>query len=323
MSITTMPSRSTNIATRGLRFAWLEITGKCPLECIHCYASSSPQGTHGNMGCEDWLRIIDQVADLGADMVQFIGGEPTLHRDLPRMIQHARAAGLEVEVYTNLVFIRQQLWEVFERHGVQLATSYYSPVAAEHEKVTTLKGSHARTRANIIEAVSRRIPLRVGVIGVLEGQQVHPAVTELVELGVDKDHIGVDFLRQVGRGIRAEEANPAQLSQLCGNCTSGTIAISPEGAVWPCVFSRWLAVGNVREETLDHILNGQTFSQVAGELDEFFAQRQNEYCNPEGLPKDGVHCQPKCAPTCNPCNPSQGCDPHNTPCEPDNHCKPG
>ncbi|MGH3758578.1 hypothetical protein [Actinophytocola sp.] len=26
--------------------------------------------------------------------------------------------------------------------------------------------------------------------------------------------------------------------------------MSPEGAVWPCVFSRWLPVGNVREQSL-------------------------------------------------------------------------
>ncbi|PWK82464.1 hypothetical protein C8D88_11357 [Lentzea atacamensis] len=26
-----------------LRFAWLEITGKCQLSCTHCYADSGPR----------------------------------------------------------------------------------------------------------------------------------------------------------------------------------------------------------------------------------------------------------------------------------------
>ena len=36
-----------------LRFLWLEITGKCQLECTHCYADSGPKGTHGTMATRD------------------------------------------------------------------------------------------------------------------------------------------------------------------------------------------------------------------------------------------------------------------------------
>jgi MoaA/NifB/PqqE/SkfB family radical SAM enzyme len=72
-----------------LRFAWLEITGKCQLSCAHCYAESGPTGTHGAMSGADWHRVIDQAADLGVRMVQFIGGEPTLHPDLPELVDHA------------------------------------------------------------------------------------------------------------------------------------------------------------------------------------------------------------------------------------------
>ena len=60
-----------------LNFVWLEITGKCQLECLHCYAESGPGGTHGAMTAANWRRVIDECADLGVEMVQFIGGEPT------------------------------------------------------------------------------------------------------------------------------------------------------------------------------------------------------------------------------------------------------
>lgn len=29
-----------------LGFVWLELTGKCQLECTHCYADSGPSGTN-------------------------------------------------------------------------------------------------------------------------------------------------------------------------------------------------------------------------------------------------------------------------------------
>jgi hypothetical protein len=109
-----------------LRFVWLELTGRCPLLCDHCYAGSGPKGTDGAMLPEDWLRVINEVAQLGGRMVQFIGGEPTLHRSLPVFVDHALAGGLEVEVFSNLVHVSPQLWEVFAQPGVRLATSYYS-----------------------------------------------------------------------------------------------------------------------------------------------------------------------------------------------------
>lgn len=68
---------------RGLRFVWLEITGKCQLTCKHCYAESGPTGVDGVMLPADWCRVIDEVAQFGGRMVQFIGGEPTLYRRLP------------------------------------------------------------------------------------------------------------------------------------------------------------------------------------------------------------------------------------------------
>jgi hypothetical protein len=84
------------------------------MECRHCYAESGPGGTHGEMTTADWLRVLDQAAELGVEMVQFIGGEPTLCPDLPRLVGHALDRGLTAEVFTNL---STELWELFSRPG--------------------------------------------------------------------------------------------------------------------------------------------------------------------------------------------------------------
>lgn len=55
---------------RDLRFVWLEITGRCQLACIHCYAESGPKGGDGAMLPADWYRVIDEVAQLGGRHVQ-------------------------------------------------------------------------------------------------------------------------------------------------------------------------------------------------------------------------------------------------------------
>jgi hypothetical protein len=69
----------------------------------------------------------------------------------------------------------------------------------QHAAITGRAGSHARTKANIAEAVRRSIPLRAGVIDLTDDQRSAQAVVELTELGVPD--VGVDMLRQVGRGV--------------------------------------------------------------------------------------------------------------------------
>jgi hypothetical protein len=123
------------------------------------------------MSRNDWARVIDDVAELGVGMVQFIGGEPTLHPALPDLLDRALGCGLQVEVFSNLTHISDQLWDSFSQPGVSLATSYFSDIAGEHEAITTQRGSHARTKANIAEALRRGIPLRAGVIDLGGGQR--------------------------------------------------------------------------------------------------------------------------------------------------------
>ncbi|MPZ65683.1 MAG: radical SAM protein [Pseudonocardiaceae bacterium] len=220
----------------------MEITGKCQLACVHCYADSGPAASHGSMTCADWLRVLDEAAELDVGMVQFIGGEPTLHPDLATLVEHAVARGLAVEVFSNLVHVTPRLWETFGQPGVRLACSYYSDDASQHAAVTGRTGSHPRTRANIAEAVRRSIPLRVGVVNLGDGQRAEQAMAELTDLGVAE--VGYDRLRQVGRGIRTEWAS---MDQVCGHCASGVPkmcdpqcgpncgpACMPQGTRHPC-----------------------------------------------------------------------------------------
>ncbi|QSB04889.1 radical SAM protein [Natronoglycomyces albus] len=285
-----------------LAFVWLEITGKCQLACTHCYADSGPDGTHGPMRRDDWLGVIDQVADLGAGMVQFIGGEPTLNPDLPALIEHATARGLEVEVFSNLVHVSDQLWSSFGREGVRLACSYYSDRSSQHARVTG-RNTHARTKNNIAEALRREIPLRVGIVNLTDDQRTNQAHEELAALGVTD--IGHDHLRGVGRGVSNGKAG---IDQLCGNCTNDVLAISATGEMWPCVFSRWLAVGNVLEAPLGDILTGRDYARVRNELDAHFEARGSHQapCVPN-------MCNPQCGPSCSPaCRPTANCRPVGT-----------
>lgn len=64
------------------------------------------------MTTNDWHRVIDEAAAFGVRMVQFIGGEPTLHPNLPDLVQHAVDAGLQIELFSNFVRVTPRLWDL-------------------------------------------------------------------------------------------------------------------------------------------------------------------------------------------------------------------
>jgi MoaA/NifB/PqqE/SkfB family radical SAM enzyme len=326
---------------RDTRFMWLEITGNCQLECGHCYADSGPGKGSGKLTADHWILILSEAALGGVRQVQFIGGEPTTHPALPRLIEHAVAVGLRVEVFSNLVSLRKQVWQALTLPGVSLATSYYSASSETHDRITGRVGSHGRTKSNIIEALRLGIPLRVGVVQILENQDVQSAMDDLLSVGVQPDAITFDDVRGVGRGRESRECTTE--NELCGRCANGVLAIMPDGRVQPCVFSRGerFEVGDLLQDDFSSVLVSDRLYGVRQHLSSVFLDRARTGldCLPVEQPQNcGPACSPSCIPmgNCNPvvnpgpCNPQAGHPPRPEPpvrppgpvCGPYDRCSP-
>jgi MoaA/NifB/PqqE/SkfB family radical SAM enzyme len=274
----------------------LEITGFCQLTCAHCYAESGPGGGRGEMTTQDWERVIVQASALGVQVIQLIGGEPTLDPSLPRLVTAVLDAGMRAYVYSNLVHVTPGLWEVLSQPGVSLGTSWYSADPARHAEVTGSIGSHARTRANIAEAVRRGIPVRAVIIEVIAGQDATAAEASLRGLGVTD--IRVRPVQAIGRAARGSSGQDP--GELCGHCGLGRAAILPDGQLTPCVMGRWLECGNVRDSSLAEILSGEAWRRTMTVVPR---REQNPAGGLECPPdSDGNDCAP--ASSCTACSPA-------------------
>lgn len=268
-------------------FLELEITGRCQLTCPSlCYAKAGPKRDHGSMTADDWKWLISEAAELGVEKVQFIGGEPTQHDAFAALVHRALALGLQVQVYSNLFEVCDKHRELFAHPRVFLGTSYYSDDPAEHDRVTGRKGSHDATRASIVQALQRRIPLQVGVVEVFEGQRLVQARQELLAFGVRTGN--VDRVRSVGRG----ERHLPSTKDLCGGCGKGRAAVMTDGTVTPCVLGRFLPTGNAKSEGLAAVFGGQKWKDTAASVP----------------PRSATACPPNDSSDCNPAN-TEACNP--------------
>jgi MoaA/NifB/PqqE/SkfB family radical SAM enzyme len=327
---TDQPSKDAlDFSASPLQFLWLEITQHCNLRCMHCYTSSSPARKHTDI---DWLPVIEEAYELGCRQIQFIGGEPLTHPSILQYVRSARKTGFEfIEVYTNAALLSDAICDVLAENNVHVATSFYSAHAAGHEAVTLTAGSFAQTVAGIKRVLASEIPLRVGLI--LTGGDASQAemTSYLLALGVDRSAIQADYVRPVGRGSKMTPYE-SRAKTLCGACWRGKLAVSYDGACYPCVFSRDVTVGNLRQQSLTEIVTGHRLNafrmdygaEVLASRAVVFAGDDDANCTPQCDPAGT--CGPTCAPTdpapCNPWNCSPGPDPQG-PCAPCNPaCRP-
>ena len=76
-----------------------ELTYRCPLRCPYCSNPLGYRDVKEGLDAQDWTRVFQQAAELGALHVGLTGGEPTLRPDLAEIVAGASHAGL----YTHLV----------------------------------------------------------------------------------------------------------------------------------------------------------------------------------------------------------------------------
>lgn len=324
-----------------LDFIWIELTPKCNLTCVHCYADSGPTKPLDEvMSLGAWRDILHEASALGCRSVQFIGGEPTLHPQLTPLIDHCRELGFKhIEVYTNGTVLSPRLKNILTKAGVQLAFSVYSADPAVHDAITGVNGSHKKTLDTIRWARQANLDVRVSFIE-MPANAGHYQGTSKVLASVGVSKLGWDQVRGIGRGNELK-VSPKPLAELCGRCGNGSLCISSNGEIYPCVFSHTWPVGKASRGLVD-ALTGTYLKSFRGRLAPVLAQRSDAkkkgpkspkpqcepfeppqckpkrpVCGPD-LPKPGKPGKPEkpAKPACEPFKPPQ-CKPDRTVCSPD------
>jgi 12,18-didecarboxysiroheme deacetylase len=94
------------------------VTNRCNLKCLHCYAHATPAAAPDELTTAEGLALLDDLAALGAPVVLFSGGEPLLRPDLTRLIRHAVGRGMRAVISTNGTLITPRKAEELKTLGL-------------------------------------------------------------------------------------------------------------------------------------------------------------------------------------------------------------
>ncbi len=94
------------------------ITRRCNLKCIHCYAQAKDHSFAGELSTEDGRRLIDDLAGFGVPVILFSGGEPLIRKDLPELAGYAVNKGMRAVISTNGTLITPSTAQVLKDIGL-------------------------------------------------------------------------------------------------------------------------------------------------------------------------------------------------------------
>ena len=127
------PEEVLETAKRGkLLSAEIEFNRTCNYRCPYCYAA----GGDAVLPHDTAVRVIREVAQLGARKIVVLGGEPLLCKHLREYIELAGSLGMAAEIFTNAALIDEGWARFFFEHNCRVSVKLNSLDPAVQERLT-------------------------------------------------------------------------------------------------------------------------------------------------------------------------------------------
>ena len=182
------------------------MTNRCNLKCLHCYAEAAPHPAEGELTTEEAKRFIEDVAEYNAPVLLFSGGEPFMRDDLFELARYAKSLGLRPVISTNGTLITEEKARLAKEAGIMYVGVSLDGLKDVNDKFRGVDGAFDRAVEGMKNClkVGQKTGLRFTITkhnqGDLEG-----VLLKLKEIGVSR--CCVYHLDYTGRGKEIQEAD--------------------------------------------------------------------------------------------------------------------
>ncbi len=190
-----------------------ETTKACKLACKHCRAEAIENPLPGELGTEEGLDLIDQVAEFGAPhpILVFTGGDILMRTDIWELLAYASSKGIRVAVAPSVTpLLTPKTLDKFLEAGVKaISISLDSAVPEVHDSIRGIRGVWRRTVEMLAEAIDRNMRVQVNTVVMRDTVEYLPETLKLLlELGVGVWE--VFYFVPTGRGAFSLDLTPQE-----------------------------------------------------------------------------------------------------------------
>lgn len=146
----------------------IEVTRRCPLECLHCY-NNLPMGDieakRREMSKEEHLRVLDELVEMGCFWILYTGGEIFARKDFLEIYTYAKKKGFLITLFTNGTLINEQTADYLkEWPPFSIEITLYGRTRETYEALTKIPGSYDRCLRGIKLLKERGLPLKLKTV---------------------------------------------------------------------------------------------------------------------------------------------------------------
>jgi 12,18-didecarboxysiroheme deacetylase len=158
------------------------MTQRCNLKCVHCYAHAvDPSSQQDPISNEKAKEIIDDLAQFGAPVMLFSGGEPLVREDLVDLAKYATSKGMRAVISTNGTLITKSKARELKEVGLSYVGISLDGAEEVHDKFRGVKGAYKKALQGVenCQAEGLKVGLRF-TINKRNAQEV-PHLFDLIE----------------------------------------------------------------------------------------------------------------------------------------------
>jgi radical SAM protein with 4Fe4S-binding SPASM domain len=111
---------------------YIDVTNECPLRCLHC-CTESGSPWDDELSLSEINQLVDQIYEMQVNNVIFSGGEPMIRADLPAILEHAHAKGLNITLLTSGILIDDEWAKYLARLKIRVKVSLDGVTPQTHD----------------------------------------------------------------------------------------------------------------------------------------------------------------------------------------------
>jgi radical SAM protein with 4Fe4S-binding SPASM domain len=170
----------------------IEVTRRCPLECLHCY-NNLPMGDmeakRRELTKEEHFEVLDELVEMGCFWLLYTGGEIFARKDFLEIYTYAKKKGFLITLFTNGTIINEQIADYLaEWPPFAIEITLYGRTRETYEALTAIPGSYDRCLRGIKLLKERGLPLKLKTVATSINKHEVMAMRRFAE-----EELGVDF----------------------------------------------------------------------------------------------------------------------------------
>ena len=170
----------------------IEVTRRCPLECLHCY-NNLPMGDmeakRRELTKEEHFKMLDELVEMGCFWLLYTGGEIFARKDFLEIYTYAKQKGFLITLFTNGTIINEAIADyLVEWPPFAIEITLYGRTRETYEALTAVPGSYDKCLRGIKLLKERGLPLKLKTVATSINKHEVMAMR-----GFAEEELGVEF----------------------------------------------------------------------------------------------------------------------------------